>query len=57
MRWFRQTVLSLLVCLLLLAAVAWSAGASAETLTDGLWHTDGDHPTNWLDAGLHPDAR
>jgi hypothetical protein len=56
MRNFRQMLLSLSICFVLLAVLAWIGGVSTDTLTDGLWHSDGDHPTNWLDASEHPDA-
>jgi len=43
--------------LALLAGVSWTFGLTPEGLLDHHWPANDDHPTNWYDTALHPEAR
>jgi hypothetical protein len=43
--------------LALLVGLSWAFGLGPDGLIYGNWVDGGDHPTNWYDAALHPDAR
>jgi hypothetical protein len=43
--------------LALLAGLSWTVGFTPEGLSFGHWPASDDHPTNWYDTALHPDAR
>lgn len=56
MRKAKDILLSLSLSTALLLALAWVCGFRPDTILDGAWQSDGDHPTNYLDASLHPDG-
>ena len=40
-----------------LLSVGWVFGVTPGAVADGVFADSGEHPTNWLDAGLHPEGR
>lgn len=57
MREFTRNCVALLFMLALLVGLSWAFGLGPDGLIYGNWVDGGDHPTNWYDAALHPDAR
>ena len=57
MKDFFQNCLAVLFMLVLLAGIAWMAGITPDGVLYGHWPDTDDHPTNWYDSDLHPDAR
>jgi hypothetical protein len=49
--------LALLFAVTLLLTAAWVFGFDTDGVLYGHWPENDDHPTNWLDTALHPDAR
>ncbi len=43
--------------LAVLAVLSWTFGFSPEGLLNDHWPVIDDHPTNWYDTALHPDAQ
>ncbi len=54
---FFRSCLAFLLSLTLLAGIAWLAGFTPDGILYWHWSYSDDHPTNWYDTNLHPDAK
>jgi len=53
----RQALVSIGLGVVVLLSVGWVFGVTPGAVADGVFADSGEHPTNWLDAGLHPEGR
>jgi hypothetical protein len=52
-----QNFFAFLLVTAMLAILAFACGITPDGILNGHWVDDGDHPTNWYDTVLHPDAQ
>jgi hypothetical protein len=57
MREFNQSFLPVFIMAAILMGITWVFGFSPNGLIYGQWPLSDDHPTNWYDTVLHPDAK
>jgi hypothetical protein len=56
MRRAAQNFFAYLLVTAMLSFLALACGVTPDGILNGHWGDDGDHPTNWCDTVLHPDA-
>jgi hypothetical protein len=49
--------LSVLFVVALFVALVWISGFTPDGILYGHWPKIDDHPTNWYDSALHPNAQ
>lgn len=56
MKELARNCLLVLSMVALFVAIAWFTGFTSDGILYGHWPENDDHPTNWYDPGLHPNA-
>jgi hypothetical protein len=54
---FARNFLMMLSTVVLFVTLAWFSGLTPDGILYGHWTGNDDHPTNWCDTVLHPDAQ